>query len=74
MLGFECAHGRNFDDVFRIVIDQLEPIFGDVGGRENIVFGEFGDKGELQIGFADPLLLLGGDGALDRDASLANKL
>ena len=28
---------RNLDHVFRIVIDQLEPILGNIGGRENIV-------------------------------------
>ena len=44
---------RNLDHVFGIVVDQLEPVFGDIGRRENIVLGELGLERELQIVFAD---------------------
>ena len=66
--GFERAHGRDLDDVFGIVIDQLEPIFGHVGRREDVVLGELGDERKLKIVFADALFLLRGDGAFDRES------
>ena len=47
------AHRRNFHDVFRIEIDQLEPIFSHIGRRKNIVLRELGDERKLQIAFAD---------------------
>ena len=46
---------RNLDHVFRIVIDQLEPILGDVRGRENIVLRLLRVEGELQIRFTKSL-------------------
>ena len=49
------SHGRNLDDVFRIVIDQLEPVFGDVGRRENVVLQILGVERQLQIRFAESL-------------------
>ena len=50
--------GEIFDDVLWIVIDQLEPVLGDVGSRENIVLDVLGVKGQLQIRFPNSLLLL----------------
>ena len=46
---------RDFHHVFRIVIDELEPILRHIGRRENIVLRELGDERQLQIAFADAL-------------------
>ena len=48
-----APHRRNLHDVFRIEIDQLEPILRDIGRRENVVLVELGDERLLQIAFAD---------------------
>ena len=40
----ERANGRNLDDIFGIVVDQLQPIFRDVGWRKDVVLGKLGDE------------------------------
>src|SRR5262249_34699208 len=60
------SNGRYFDNVLWIVIDQLEPIFGDVGSWENTVLHILGIKGELQIRFTNSFLLLGRNGPFNR--------
>jgi hypothetical protein len=47
------THRRNFYHILRVVINQLQPIFGDVGRRENIILRVFGLEGHLQILFGD---------------------
>ena len=65
---FKRTHRRDLDDVFGIVVDQFQPIFRDVCGREDVILGKLGDKGKLKIVLANAFLLLRGDGALDGDA------
>src|SRR6185312_15251367 len=62
--GFERADRRDLNNVFGIVVDKLEPILRDVRRRKDVVLSELGDEGELEIVFANPLLLPCGDGAL----------
>src|SRR2546423_1190760 len=50
-------HRRNLDHVLRIEIDQLEPIFRDVGWRENIVLVELRHECLLQIALADSFVV-----------------
>ena len=50
---------RDADDVLRIVIDELEPILGNIRGRENVVLDVFRIQRTAQIGFADPLRAAG---------------
>ena len=51
---------RNFHHVVGIVIDQLEPIFGDVGRGQNFVFQILGVEGNLEIDFADAFVRAAG--------------
>src|SRR5438105_12669057 len=65
-LALHRADGRNLDDILRIVINELEPIFGNVSGREDIVLAIFGIEGKLQVSLSNALLLLGRNGAFYR--------
>src|SRR5260370_8232348 len=59
-------HRRDLDHVFRIVVDQLEPVFGNIGGWKNVVLDVFSVECELQIRLTDSFLLLSGDSPFDR--------
>jgi hypothetical protein len=45
----------------------LQPIFGHVDRREDVVFRVFGVEGQGEVAFADAFLLACRDGSLDRD-------
>src|SRR5579872_3565379 len=62
---FEGAHRAELDDVFRIEIGQLEPVFRDVRGREKIVLLVFALQSVEQIFPGQMGLFAGLDGAFE---------
>src|SRR5207247_9941165 len=57
----DWSHRRDFNDVFWIVLDSLEPALCNVRRWENIVLCVLGIESDLQSGFPTPFLLLSGD-------------
>src|SRR5207248_1196335 len=55
------AEGRDLHDVFGVVINEVQPVLGDVRGREDIVLAVFGFEGNEQVVLADAFILAAGE-------------
>src|SRR5712664_1104325 len=60
------SNGRNLDDVLGVVIEQHQPVFRDVGGREDVVLGVFEFQRTQQVRLAEAFIFFRIDAALDR--------